>query len=578
MINLYLRCIYKKKTIWLLSVFLLFLFQNAFALQNNSRSALIIGISHYNGPAADLLGVPADIEMAKEIALAMDIPEKNITVMRDEHATKKNVLDTLKVFSQKAADGGRVFIYFSGHGTRYFNPFINRCAEGLLTYDYESISNIEMAQATKYLNNSVDKSILMVDTCHSGGVLNPTNTRSVAGSKLVAKFASKDKLGEEVCTPVNYKTRSLFDETKTLGAIQENVVFISSARPDEVSWDQPGLGGVATQALKQCLLGGAKDLDSSGAVTLEEVRQCAQVIMDEKVPGPVQVASHVTIRGNRNLIPVIGNSPPPNSQINAVVPTPVLNTPNKPVKPPVQVVNNDPPSVPIVTQPVQPPQELPVQTLKPIKPPVQVVNNDPPSVPIVIQPVQPPQELPVQTLKPIKPPLVPPIVSFDVASLATLRDIESQANPLRKIDIKLAKKQLKINRDYLELQIKSQDEGYLYLVLLGSDKESFYLLYPNKLDEKNFIRAGQVLNIPSQAWKIKAAGPVGVDNILVLVSDSPRDLSKLGSFGSDTNSPFVYTLNNLKGRGELVDYMVGKGDDGKSEKFAAKMISVSEVK
>ena len=543
MINLYLRCIYKKKTIWLLSVFLLFLFQNAFALQNNSRSALIIGISHYNGPAADLLGVPADIEMAKEIALAMDIPEKNITVMRDEHATKKNVLDTLKVFSQKAADGGRVFIYFSGHGTRYFNPFINRCAEGLLTYDYESISNIEMAQATKYLNNSVDKSILMVDTCHSGGVLNPTNTRSVAGSKLVAKFASKDKLGEEVCTPVNYKTRSLFDETKTLGAIQENVVFISSARPDEVSWDQPGLGGVATQALKQCLLGGAKDLDSSGAVTLEEVRQCAQVIMDEKVPGPVQVASHVTIRGNRNLIPVIGNSPPPNSQINAVVPTPVLNTPNKPVKPPVQVV-----------------------------------NNDPPSVPIVIQPVQPPQELPVQTLKPIKPPLVPPIVSFDVASLATLRDIESQANPLRKIDIKLAKKQLKINRDYLELQIKSQDEGYLYLVLLGSDKESFYLLYPNKLDEKNFIRAGQVLNIPSQAWKIKAAGPVGVDNILVLVSDSPRDLSKLGSFGSDTNSPFVYTLNNLKGRGELVDYMVGKGDDGKSEKFAAKMISVSEVK
>lgn len=544
MMNLFLRRLYGKKTIWLLCAFQLFLFQNAIALENNSRAALIVGISHYNGPAADLLGVPADIAMAKEIALAMEIPEKNITVLRDDQATKKNVLDALKIFSQKAADGGRVFIYFSGHGTRYFNPFVNSCVEGLLTYDYESISNLEMAQVTKYLNNSVDKSILMVDTCHSGGVLNPTNTRSAAGSKLVAKFASKDKSGQDVCTPVNYKTRSLFDETKTLGAIQENIVFISSARPDEVSWDQPGLGGVATQALKQCLLGGAKDLDSSGAVTLDEVRQCAQVIMDQKVPGPIQVASHVTIRGNRNLIPIIGNTANPDSQTNTNVQPPVFNAPNKPVHPPVQVVSNNPPITLIDIQPVKPPQELPVQTLKPV----------------------------------VNPPITPPVMDIDVASLATLRDIESQSNPLRKIDIKLAKKQLKINRDYLELQIKSQNEGYLYLVLLGSDKESFYLLYPNKLDEKNFLRADQTLNIPSQSWQIKATGPVGVDNILVLVSDSPRDLSKLGSFGLDTNSPFVYALNNLKGRGELVDYMIGKGAEGKSEKFAAKIISINEVK
>jgi len=548
---------FMRKLISILWIGSLFFTSQAIALENNSRSALIIGISHYNGPAADLMGVPADIEMAKDIAKAMDIPDKNITIMRDQEATKQNVLNTLKVFSQKAADGGRVFIYFSGHGTRYFNPFINSCAEGLLTYDYESISNAEMAQATKPLNSSVDKSILMVDTCHSGGVLNASRTRSASSSNLVAKFASKDKSGQEVCTPVNYKTRSLFDETKTLGALQENVVFISSARPDEVSWDQPGLGGVATQALKECLLGKAADLDSSGAVSLEEVRQCAQTIMDKKVPGPIQVASHVTIRGNRNLIPIISN------QTNPIAPDSSLS------QAPVPVSNS--PIIPVST--IKPPS-------KPVDPPAQTAVNNPPNPPPQSQPTKPIQENPTTQI--VKPDTKPHEVELEVitggGALAALKDIESQANPLRRVDIKITNKNLKINQDYLDLQIKSNSDGYLYLVLLGSDKQSFYLLYPNKLDEKNFIKANQTINIPNKAWQIRAAGPVGVDNILVLVADSPRNLSKLGMLGSDFNSPFVYSLNDLKGRSALIEYLVGKSNEGKSEKFSAKLLSVNEVK
>lgn len=511
--------------------------------QNNNRSALIIGISHYNGPAEDLKGVPADIVMAKEIAKAMDIPEKNITVMRDQEATKKNVLEVMRAFSNKAADGGRVFIYFSGHGTRSYNPFINNCVEGLLTYDYDVISNAELAQATKNLNKSSDKSILLVDTCHSGGVLSNAKTRSASNSSYVAKFASKDKNGADVCTPVNYKTRSLFDETKALGAIEENVVFISSARPDEVSWDQDGLGGVATQALKKCLLGSAKDLNSSGAVSLEEVRQCAQAIMDKEMPGPIQIASHVTIRGNRNLIPVVNNQAPQRDE--ALSSPPVQN-----IKP-IAELNK-------VSQPVE--------STKPIKP----IENKP------IKPVQTTTD--EQNQKPsTKPPVAPPEVTAQVASLATLQDIEAQRNPQRTVDVKLAKKSLKIDKDYLDLEIKSNHEGYLYLVLLGSDKKSFYVLYPNKLEKNNFIKAGQTIKLPNQSWQIKAAGPVGVDHILVIVSDSPRDLKSLEALGADPNSPFVYALNNLQGRGALIDYLTGKAVDGKSEKFAAKLLTVSEV-
>ena len=514
-----------------------------FAVENTNRSALIIGIGHYNGPAADLKGVPADIVMAKEMARAMDIPDKNITVMRDQEATKKNVLEVMRSFSNKAADGGRVFIYFSGHGTRYYNPFINNCVEGLLTYDYEVISNTELAQATKNLNKSVDKSILVVDACHSGGVVNTTKTRSALNPSYVAKFAAKDRSGSEVCTPVNYKTRSLFDETKALGAIEENVVFISSAKPDEVAWDQEDLGGVATQALKKCLLGSARDLNSSGAVSLEEVRQCAQAIMNKQMPGPIQVASNISIRGNRNLIPVVNNQTSQRDDLSSTPPAPIIQ--------PVSEVNKVTP---------------PVESTKPIKP----VENKP------TKPVQIVAENQSQK-PPNKPPAVQPEVNIQVASLATLQDVEAQRNPQRVIDVKLAKKSLKIDKDYLDLQIKSNHDGYLYLVLLGSDKKSFYVLYPNKLEQNNFIKAGQIINLPSQSWQIKAAGPAGIDHILVMVSDSPRDLKSLEALGADPNSPFVYALNNLKGRGALIDYLTGKTPEGKSEKFAAKILTVSEV-
>jgi hypothetical protein len=63
-----------------------------------------------------------------------------------------------------------------------------------------------------------------------------------------------------------------------------------------------------------------------------------------------------------------------------------------------------------------------------------------------------------------------------------------------------------------------------------------------------------------------------------MVSDSPRDLSRLGQFGEDSNSPFVYALNTLPGRKNLVEFMVGKGPEGTSEKYAAKLVTISEVK
>ena len=561
------------------------------SIDKNNRAALIIAIAEYDSPEAPPLpGVVADIVSAKKIAIAMGISEKNITVLRNQEATKTNIVNAFKQFSSQAADGGRAFIYFSGHGTRGYDPKSKNCYEGLLSYDRQVITHDEIAVATKTLNDHVDKSIIMFDACHSGGVINTQVQTRGAVSKLTPKFYSKASTGDlAMCSqPSNYRTRGLFENSSRLGALQENLVFISAARPDEVSYDEGSeKGGVATQALRDCLLGGAKDLDASGGVSLAEIQSCSQDLVNAKLPGPIYLPHHITIRGNRNLIPVVATNP-------TVIEPNVALTPPKPIelsqnnfnssnKLEVVQPNNSVPVVPSkpndlnqnlshssnkpeVVKPIQ----APTTVIEPIKP-SEIVQNTNNSI-VKPEPIKPNKLDPV---KPITQPIPPP-AEQPIASLATLKDIEAQRNPTRKLDLQPVKKSLKINKDYLDLKIKSIHDVYLYLVLLGSDKKSFYVLYPNKLDGDNRIQAGKIVSLPSQSWQIKAAGPVGIDNILAIVADSPRDLKMLGALGDDSNSPFVYSLNTLEGRGQLINYLT-KSVDGGSEKFAAQIISVSEV-
>jgi hypothetical protein len=531
----------------ILPVFILSIFLGAVQAENN-RAALIIGIEHYQNPvtATSLLGVPADINSAKLIAKAMGIPDKNVTVIQNQQATKRNLMDAFKKISEFGSNGGRVFIYFSGHGTRDYDHKKKQCYEGLLSYDEQLITNEEIASATQKLKDNVDKTIVLFDACHAGGVLKTALQTRSAGSasapSFTPKFVTKGSLDDVMAcrNATNFQARGLFDQSTRLGALQENLVLISSARPDEVAWDEgPGSGGVATQALRDCLLGEARDTNSSGAVTLEEIRACAQTKMDNKLPGPYPKSSNLIIRGNRNLIPVIAapTTRPPEAVVVATV------TPIKPLEPVAQT-----------------------------KPPVEFVPPKP--APVASNPVKPPQVVSAPTPAA---PASPAIIEAPLASLATLKDIEAQRNPMRKLDIKLAKKTLKINKDYLDLQIKSSHDGYLYLVLLGSDKKSFYMLYPNKLDGDNRIQAGKTINLPNQSWQIKAAGPAGVDHILVLVADSERDLKTLEALGADKNSPFVYALNNPSGRSAVINYLIGKSPDGTSERYAAQIITVTEV-
>jgi hypothetical protein len=534
---------------------------SVFASEKNNRAALIIGIGEYETPeATPLPGVGADMESAKQIAKAMGIPDGNIVILRDHEATKINIVQAFKRFSTIASNGGRAFIYYSGHGTRSYDQNTKRCYEGLLSYDRQEITNEEIAEATKQLNQNVDKTIILFDSCHSGGVLKGNlTTRSANKSTLTPKFFTKSTDSElAMCSQsTNLRTRSVFDQSTRLGAIQENLVFITASRPDEVSYDEgQGKGGIATQAIRDCLLGKARDRNASGGITLEEIRVCSQELINQKLTGPMFLPHHVTIKGNRNLIPVVATptqiaSPASSATLNSETTSSLKPQENKPI------TNTETSNKPVVS--IQTNTQLPATIIPSLQTP---------------QSANIPASQGLAQNKPIKPP--PP--EKPLASIDTLRDIENQRNPTRVIEVVPKKTTLKINQDYLDLRIKSSHDGYAYIVLLGSDQKSFYVLYPNKLDKNNSIKAGQALQIPTKDWKIKAAGPVGKDHLLVMVTDSPRDLSYLEGLGADKNSPFVYTLADINGRSNLINYLTGKLGSDKSEKFGAKIITINEVK
>ena len=533
------------------------------ASAQTNRTALIIGVGEYGYAGAPPLdGVKYDMVSAQKIANAMGIDDKNIRYIKNSEATKENIIKALNALGDTTSEGSKAFVYFSGHGTR--QQIEENCVEGLLTYEGQTISNQEFAKATQKLVKNADKVVTMIDACHAGGVAPPVNqTRSMGAQSFTPKFFMKSGGPTNACNVVsNMKTRALLPEVTRLGGLQENFVQITAARPDEQSLDQPGLGGVATQALRDCLLGKARDLNSSGAVSMNEIQQCAQNTINNTLKGnPVFAPHHVTVSGNRNLIPV--QRPP---TVVAVVtpepPKPVVIAPSPPViVPPVVVATPTP----------LPPTPPPVTT----QPPVVVAPA--PAVVVTPELVKPPPSPPVQVVvqppvkqEPIKP--VEPVL----ASLATLKDIEQQRNPRRVVDVKVSKPAMKIGKDSLDLSIKSSHDGYIYMILLGSDAKSFYVLYPNGLDKNNAIKAGQTVRIPKPDWEVKAVGPVGTNNLLVMVSDSPRKLNTLTMAEPTAAEPFTFALNDIGGRSALISFLTSS--DGKSESFGAKLVAIKEVK
>jgi hypothetical protein len=295
--------------------------------------ALIMTISDYQAGIPRLKGVVYDVESARSIAHLMGIKDENILQLHDGQLTLEGMQNAFDELDRRVAPGDKVFIYYSGHGgrQRVHDPE-ERCAESLIAVNGYGLIDAELETRLKKLSERTQKIIAMFDSCHSGGV----TTRAIKNSAFTPKYWSKGGEGEDACEkPVNVVTRSIQAATRSAGSGGKNYVYIAAAKDDEVSLDQQGKGGMATQAWLACMSGDAVDADKSGGLSVEEIRICAQQKIDEQMKGAKGFSpQHIGVIGNPKLVMTLVSKNVDIPPAPVVSPTPVAQ-PEPVVKPDV---------------------------------------------------------------------------------------------------------------------------------------------------------------------------------------------------------------------------------------------------
>ena len=544
-----------------------------------NRHALIIGVSEYaDKDTPPLPGAKVDRESATQMANAMQVPASNIQYLQDSQATGDGIRKALSQLNERVQNGDRVFVHYSGHGTRYNDPNSGGCIEALLAYDggqSGTITNREISDLLKPITAKTDKLFVMYDACHSGGIVaaaSPLRSRgfSVPGDEgiLRPKFAS---ISEECGRPVNIKTRNLVVEQVSQGALPQDVIHISASKDNEISFDDSNKGGLATQFMRDCMLREAKDLDGSGAISMDEIRQCAQVKIDQRMRFDANFKPHnIQLSGNTGFIPAWFSQPAVIATMASLAP--VVAAPAAPV------------AVPVVSVAVAPVRPLPTSAAVPVAVPVAV----PAPAVVAVAPVRP---LPTPVAVPVAVPAPVAVAApVQLTGEQALRQMFDQRDAKRRVQVTLSKDKLKIGQDSLDFAVQSDRAGYVYVAMAGSDNKSMYLLFPNDLDQSNKIEAGQQLLLPRPNWRVKAGGPEGKNNLLVFVADGPRDLSSLTS---RKTGPFVTSLNDAQGRTTLGALMstsqavsakecanasARRNNPLCSDAYGAAMVSVDEVR
>lgn len=287
--------------------------------------ALIITVGTYeNKTLVSLPGTRVDRESARQIAATLHIPAANMVWLSDHDATGTGIRDALDSLSKRVSPGDRVYLHFSGHGIRRFDPGVQACVEAFLAHDDKpgsELSNAALAKLLEPIARKTDKLFVMYDACHSGGMAaaNRTPTRGWTGATEAGVLRPRAAPTEDRCAiPTNVRTRNLLVEQTERGALPQDIVYLAAARPDEISLDDENNGGLATQYVRDCLVRDAIDIDNSGTIDINEVRICAQKKINARLAGDDQFKPHnLVLEGNSAFVPVWFDRPLPQATATA---------------------------------------------------------------------------------------------------------------------------------------------------------------------------------------------------------------------------------------------------------------------
>jgi len=205
-------------------------------------------------------------------------------------------------------------------------------------------------------------------------------------------------------------------------------------------------------------------------------------------------------------------------------------------------------------------------------------------VPEVVKAQAPVQEAPVPAAPaPVTPapaevaqPVLPATVGWS-EGLQALRDAGR-----REMTLSGVKSSLTVGKDALSLSLRSEQAGYVYLLLLDKTDGKLSLIFPNTLDLDNRIAAGGSMRFPRERWSFTADAPAGEWEVLVIVADNKRDFAGLGLVPHDgiASAPLkdVEQALGRLGPGSLAGAPVcPKGEARCAADFGARHFKVTEV-
>jgi hypothetical protein len=245
--------------------------------------ALIMGVSAYE--RKPLLGVKTDLVNVKKFALAMNIPDANVTLKADKALTLAGLRQTLDEFSRKIRTGDRAFIYFSGHGTSYANA-AGQCEQAIVSQEIQYMSKKEFHDRIKPIVDKAGKTFVFLDTCFSGGVIESSrSTTRGDDDDFPAEKYVESKFGADntACEPTNVSNKGTRDFEAESAEITPNYYFLAASSPNQVAIDGGiAIGGWATSAFFACTVpGSGADENGDGLITLDEAKRCAQRRVDQ---------------------------------------------------------------------------------------------------------------------------------------------------------------------------------------------------------------------------------------------------------------------------------------------------------
>ena len=210
--------------------------------------ALIIGINKYQN-AQNLNYAVKDAESIQDILVnTFDFPEDNVTLLKNEEATKQNILKSFSEITKKAEDSDRVLIFFAGHGETmdlpeggekgYLMPVEGDSEDLYLTgLPMEELRQIALISRAKHM-------LYLVDACYGG----------------IAAVGSR---GLNSKTTLNYIDKITKDKARQ--------VITAGGRGEQVI-EKPEWGHSAfTLNLKRGLQDSRADYNSDGYITANEL-------------------------------------------------------------------------------------------------------------------------------------------------------------------------------------------------------------------------------------------------------------------------------------------------------------------